>query len=266
MYFNNIIPSEQLIIDLKLFVYLGNYFWKVKKDNQTAIDYYQRGIKQGCTDCMTNLALLYCNTSQEDLSVKLFEQAANEDNTTAMLHLSTHYHFRNDDSRSVEYAAKAIESGDVRGYYMLGLSLKNDELMEYYCLKVVETDNSFATLARKFLVNRFIAKKDFSLAKKHLLELVDSGQKLDNGMIKAFNRVIDPERDFALAYKYRDLLFPSCRRRVGEQLKCYLVQEKSPVIELNNFMRDFRVMVSSTDRPELGSLIESVCHIVYLNL
>ena len=100
------------------------------------LDSVQEGVKKGDPDAINTLGVVYydgLNGVKKDYAkaLKLFTQAADAGDATALTNIGRMYYFgrgvRKDIKKAAKYFAKAAEKGDTEGKYIIALMYDNGE-------------------------------------------------------------------------------------------------------------------------------------------
>lgn len=140
--------SDQDVVDqpqnAEEFLYFGVYYEKVKQDYAKMKSCYLAAIKLNNVYAMKNLACYYRNKHKYKLAKQYFQMAANQNDSAAHCELGFHYEYHEKNSFLMKaHYEKAIEYGkSTLAMYSLGniyYTEKNYDLAEKYFLMIVES-------------------------------------------------------------------------------------------------------------------------------
>ena len=127
---------------------LGTYYKNDLKDEETAMKYFEMAIEKGKLNSIS-IVIKYYDSKKDYKKVRKYcKIGLNNDNSDAMnLYGSYYYSIKKNNKKAFKYYLMASDLGNVHGFCNVGLMysvyIKDDVLMEKYCLKALQMGSKF---------------------------------------------------------------------------------------------------------------------------
>lgn len=151
---------------------LGNYFYSIK-DYDSMFTYYQMGLDSGDENALRGMAEYYHQFDDEKYEYYLL-LLIEKDDTDAMVYLAIHYQSKKDYCSTKKYLYQAIEKGNKRAMNILGNYFRDigdsDSMLKYYYMAVHKGNVE----AMRNLANYFKERDKSEYNKYHLMYLLET--------------------------------------------------------------------------------------------